>query len=478
MLGFWRRLARRPLPLPVVLTVAAVILGGYGAGVFALTTQLFNSYRGLGLGAGDAVWFITSVYLSAIPLVGALLAYSFPPAVASPSEAIAALPISYADWYGPQVRRFIVGAAAVSAVTWAAVVSALANIFQLSTAVALGLQATQLGVNAIVASLLSLTVTASVLARSRRLEQSLPLAFTLIMAAAMALARRGQNGPLLHWAEYQAGHTGPVVAASALVIAASLAGTLWAWHRLSRSSRIQPLSLSTAGAKLPWLARLLPWRGRSLWAGLAIATLRGLSHDRKNLLVLASSGLLFLAFALAARLTHTPVLGSLLLSAAAAYFPIFLGLIVVFSRSWLGPQLRSIYAKPVSPGTIVGAQLSIITTTAALSVMALLLSLLMVLGHRVDLPELAGIGLGAAVTAAAAYLCGSLVRVRTSDQLSILGAIAGLFLLQAATFSLINGLQLSGLTAAAARTGLLLTLGLAAVAVERFGHLGGMVQHA
>jgi hypothetical protein len=194
--------------------------------------------------------------------------------------------------------------------------------------------------------------------------------------------------------------------------------------------------------------------------------------------VLGSSLAIFMGFAALATITHAPVLGSLLLSAAAAYFPIFLGLIIIFTRSRLGPNIGSIYAKPVSPGAIVVAQLTTITLAAGLAVAVVMLMLLLITGHRVDLPELAGIALGAGVTAAAAYLCGSVVRVNPGDQLSILTAITGLFVIQTGSFALISALQLSNLGAAAVKLSLILMLGLAAAAVERFVHLGRMVRHA
>jgi hypothetical protein len=477
MLGWLRRLTGRPLPAHALLALAVLVLAVYSLGAYALTIGLFGSYAALDLSVMQSAWFITSIYTPTVPLLGALLAYSFPPVMTAPPEAIAALPISPPGWYLPQLRRFVVGIAAVSIASWASVIFAFAHIFQLPLTLTLSLQVGQIAANALMITSLVLVIAVSVFAKSASVRQVLPLAYALVMAALVGLARSKQNTTIREYVQYQVAHPWLVLTAAAYATVILILAAKFELRRFSLSAGSTPLTLATTRARSALLSRLLPVRGGQLPA-LAVATLRGLARDRKNIVVLATSFLLFIAFAGAARFIHSPVLGSLILSSAAAYFPIFLGIILIFARSWLGPHSRSIYALPLRPAVIAGVQFATVSLAAAVVAILLLVVLLAVVGNHMIPSELAGIALGAALTAGTAYLCGSVMRTHSDDQLSVLGAIAGLFLLQGALFSLQSQLHLSSLAGVLLKLTILALIGLASIAVERFVHQKFRVRHA
>jgi hypothetical protein len=432
----WRKVFRRRLNLAMLMAMVVLGLLIYSAIVFAVTRGAVAALKGAGLNEEAGIWFALSVFGSVVPVVTGMLALSFRPLFAEPSEAVAAVPVSVKEWYGSQIWRFAGGLTILLVATWIAVTAALAQILELhlSTGIVLGMVA--VAANVVGVSALTLVVTLVLVGSKAWMGRISQLVLVGTMAAAIMYVRFQQETGLRHWAEFVAVHPRETGLAAALVgMIAGVAARGVVHNALERKSEM-PLGI-------PGLTRFRSWRQRSLpmprplVLQLAVATIRGLVADRKNMAMLVSSLGLFLGFGLASRLAHSPSLNSLVLGTMAVYVPLFLSLIMIFGRSTLG-KFDMIYTKPIGAGVVAGGQLLAVAGMSVVVTTAALVGLLLVVGNRIIPGELLSLATNAAVTSGIAWLCGSALRVNPRDNLAILAGVVAMVVVQGGFYGLVS----------------------------------------
>lgn len=474
-LNAWRQVWRRRLSGRLIMGGALVALAGYGLIVFALTKGLLADFRGLGLDETGGIWFGLCVYGSVVPVVTAILALTFRPLFAEPSEVVAGVPISVKEWYGSQIGRYAVGTAVILGTTWTAVTLALVQILEMSWAAGLLLEVVMLAANFVAVGWLMIVVSKALIYPQTRAGRWLPIGLVVFMAAMAVYVRVQQETGLKSLAVQAAAH-GLLfeLVAVAVGLAAGVMAIVVVQRELARKAA-EPLKLTAEARLSSWRQRGLRMP-RTLVFQLMVMTLRGLVADRKNVGMLGSSLALFLGFGLVVRIMHSASLNSLILGATAVYLPLFLSLIMIFGRSTLGNTPQTIYTRPLSIWWVAAGQFMAATVASAVITAGFLALMLQVVGNRIDHGELAGLAVNAAISSAIAWLCGLVLRVTPRENVGILIGVAGVVAIQGSFYAVMSKFADRELLSAGFK--LLLLLGLYGLAVAaEFGYSGKRWNH-
>ena len=449
----WRQVVRRRLSVGVVAVLAGLVMAGYAGALFAITRDSMAALKGTDWGETGGIWFALCVYGSVVPVVTALLALSFRPLFAEPSEAVAAVPMSVKQWYGAQIWRFVAGATALLVTTWTAVTWAMAGSLGVHFATGVVLEVVALTASGVSVAGLAVVVTPALLEDNPWKARITQFGLVAVAAALALFARFQQESGLRQLAKFVAGHrfiSGLVVLAVGLLVGTAavvvVAGLL---DQKAGTPLVMPVEVQFRSWRQRWLP--LP---RPLVLQLAVVTLRGLVAKRKDMAMLVSSLALLGGFGVAARAAHAPSLNSLVLGTAAVYVPLFLSLIMIFGRSTLGGP-GMMYTRPVGSWQVTAGQLLAVAGLSAVVTAGFLAGLEGIVGNRIDWGELLQLAGNAAVTSGIAWLCGSLVRVHPRDNITILAAVVVMVVAQGGFYAILSKL---GTNETLAETGKLLVL--------------------